>query len=164
MSRDLEILRKDEWFLGADNCQKYPIYYRYVICYSLLSYLNNVLFDKNEGLKVLQELQKAINDESYFKKKKFIELFPLKENWGFVVVDQADGIYPLIIYSEKRETELGAVTRSQRVAAFQLSLNKVIEKYDEIYDTIKQHDLSDWSKEFQENLFRAVGFEYTDSE
>ncbi len=40
MPRSLKILTESgDWFLGSDAYQKYPIYYRYVICYSLLKYL-----------------------------------------------------------------------------------------------------------------------------
>ena len=95
MPRDLRICEEKEWFLGVDDYLKeYPICYRYVICYSLLSYLHSVGLDKDKGLSVLQELQKAIDSESKdnFKKDNFIELFHLKKNCGFVVVDQSNGI------------------------------------------------------------------------
>lgn len=164
MARDLKILNEGEWFLGKDDCEGYPISYRYVICHSLLSYLNSVQFDKVKGLEVLQKLKERIESKRDFHEDDFIEMFPLSEDWGFVIVDQSDGIYPLVIYSQKRETDLGVVKHSERVSAFDVSLYDVIEKYDAIYDALNQHGLIDWDKDFQEKLFRSVGFEYKESE
>lgn len=159
MPRNIRILKEDAWFLGVDGYQKYPICYRYVICYSLLCYLNSNGCNKELGIEALRELQNNIQNGEYFLRENFLEVFPLQDGQGFVVVDQADGIYPLVIYSENSERR-NEVNVNERVSAFQASLNDIIEKYGNIFIILKDKTPDDWSKEYQENLFQAAGFTY----
>ncbi len=152
MPRNLKIMKEDEWFLGKDEKQDYPVCYRYVICYSLRSYLCSTTFNKDSGLTALKELKNNIEKKSHFKKERFLELFPLKEDLGFVVVDQSGGIYPLVIYAE------GIGDCNQRVPAFQMSIDAVIGSYDKIFDVFSEDKSADWTKEYQENLFGKAGF------
>jgi hypothetical protein len=78
----------------------------------------------------------------------------LEGEWGLVVVDQTEGIYPLILYSKKRKKEEG----EERITAFQKSLNEVIEKFELIYSYFKDHTRDSWNREFQEGLFESAGF------
>jgi hypothetical protein len=152
MPRNLKILKENEWFLGKDEKQGYPVSYRYVICYSLRCYLCSIDFNKDSGIKALEELKSSIEKKSYFKKECFFELFPLKEDLGFVVVDQSNGIYPLVIYAE----ETGDC--NQKVLAFQMSIDEVIKNYNKVFNVFSEDKSADWTKEYQENLFGKAGF------
>ena len=151
MPRNLKILKENEWFLGKDEKQDYPVCYRYVICYSLRRYLDSTGFDKNSGIKTLRELKSSIENKAHFKKEWFLEIFPLKEDLGFVVVDQSNGIYPLVIYAE------GIGDCSQRFSAFENSIDEVITNHDNIFDVFSADKSTDWTKEYQENLFEKAG-------
>ncbi|MCK4532314.1 hypothetical protein KAU39_00885 [bacterium] len=152
MPRNLKIMKEGEWFLGKDEKQEYPVCYRYVICYSLRSFLCSVDFDKDLGLMALKELKDNIGKKSHFKKDYFLEIFPLKEDLGFVVVDQSNGIYPLVIYAE------GIGDCNQKVTAFKMSIDEVIRSYDKIFDIFSEGKSADWTKGYQENLFEKAGF------
>lgn len=158
MPRNLRILQEEDWFLWKDSCQrKYPINYRYVICYSLLCYLNSNSWNEELGIISLRELQDSVQNKTYFLRENFLELFPLQDGQGFVVVDQSDGIYPLLIYSENSERR-NQENINERVSAFEESLKIIIGNYCNIFDIIKHKSPESWNQEFQEKLFNIVRF------
>ena len=109
MPRDLEILKpeNESWFLGIDGEQRYPICYKYVICYSLREYLKRHDYDRTEGKRILNELREAFrHPNEVFEVADFIDLYPFVDSQGFVVVDQTNGIYPLMLYSGERVADV----------------------------------------------------------
>lgn len=157
MPRDLRILNEDPWFLSEE--QGYPIFYRYVICYSLLYYLNEKKHTREEGLTILKKLSVAIDNKRMLREVDFLELFPFKDDEGFVVIDQSNGIYPLTIYSE----EIAREGRKERVYAFQKSVEDVINNYDKICEKLNNVTFpTGWTEDFQNSLrplFTTVQYE-----
>lgn len=90
-----------------------------------------------------------------------MELLPLtidEKDWGYVIVDQADGMYPLVCYSDERakKMELDSETKvnyRNRASAFKAALRNVLDSYDDVYGYLNGHRSEEWNKEFQENLF-----------
>ena len=157
---DLSILSgapKEPWFLGMDSKQDYPISYRYVLCHSLLNYFKFDGFDPCHGSVALKNLLSAIQNHQYYKKNNFIELLPL-ENEGFTVVDQADGIFPMVLYPNTRSDK----DKKERIYAFKKSVEDVIDKYAKIFVYFTSNKTDIWTKEFQENLYEAAGFGETE--
>ena len=154
MGRQVKILKKRDWFLGKDSKQDYPINYRYVICYALLSLLSRNGFDKKATREKLHELEGSINSGRHFLETGFLEVIALEGEWGLVVVDQSGGIYPLILYSNKRQG--GNV--DERITAFENSLEDVIQNYNAIFSYFQGHSLASWDQNFQEGLFEAAKF------
>jgi hypothetical protein len=174
-NRKLTILdaHKVEWFLGPDNVQRNytPVCYHYVICHSLLNYLTENDYDFDKGKEVLERLLESAGNgsegqPSHFREEGFMELLPLAENWGFVVVDQSDGMYPLVCYSDKRvkrikENSDVEVDYRNRATAFREALKNVSDKYFEVHEHLKNKKPEDWTKKFQEGLFQATdGFAF----
>jgi hypothetical protein len=158
MGRNARILEKKSWFLGKDDKQEYPISYRYVICYALLSFLSENKFNKQDALEKLETLRGAIEDGKTSSGTGFLDVFVLEEGWGFVVVDQTGGVYPRVLYSKRRKK----VDADERIAAFRASLDDVIDKFERIYSYFKRRkaDPWKWDRKFQEKLFKEAGFTY----
>jgi hypothetical protein len=156
MGRKVRILEEDAWFLGKDAKQNYPINYRYVISYALLSFLLENDFDKENALEKLKELKGAIDNGETLQGTSFLDVFVLEDNWGLVVVDQLGGVYPLILYSEKRQ----GAEAEERLTPFAISLEEVIQKFEAVFAYFEGHTVDSWDKEFQEGLFEKAGFTY----
>lgn len=166
----LTILNPDKlgWFLGTDNEQQQykPVCYHYVICHSLLNYLVGQDYDYDKGKEALGTLleklgsQKTGQPPEHLRLEEFMELLPLtinKKDWGYVIVDQADGMYPLVCYSDERAKEIEQDTETKvnyknRASAFKAALRNVLDKYDEVYKCLKGRTPNEWNKEFQESL------------
>lgn len=154
MPRKLEICTQPEWFLAQEkniNGQLgYPIYYRYVICYSIAQNINKI--SGRDYAWISEEMNKLI--EAFQEKKlyicpDFLELYPLAENTGFALVDQTNSCYPLIIYAERTEKE----DKKSRVYAFGKSLEDINNNLEQICN--KLVDLiygGDWDEKFQKEL------------
>lgn len=156
MPRELKILKEGGWFLGRDDCEGYPVSYRYALCYSLRNYLEKCNYDDEaKGKEALGDLRACINAGSTYSESYFIELLPLRDG-GFVVVDQADGIFPLVLYPDNRSD----IEKRLRVLAYENSVVDVIDKYDAIYRFFRAHSTEPWDPGFQQNLWRAAGFQY----
>lgn len=155
MSRKLRILDEDDWFLGKDGCEGYPVSYRYALCYSLRRYLEKCDYDENRGCQALKYLRDAIASGANYSEKDFAELLPLKSG-GFVVVDQADGMFPLVLYANSRDD----VESRQRVSAYEKSLEDVMNAYNAIFRYFRARSTQVWDQAFQTGLWKAAGFAY----
>lgn len=159
MSRnDLQVLKEGDWFLGYDGEQTdYDIRYSYVICRALLHYLQTRGYDHDTGKTVLNDLKRNFEDKAHFRvgngSGEFLELLPLSDNMGFVVVDHSAGMYPQVLYGSdvKRDGK-------PRDAAFELQLKEVIDNYDDVHSFLKGHTTERWTQEFQEELFKKAKF------
>jgi len=79
MPRQLRILKEDEWFLGRDRCDGYPVSYRYALCYSLRKYLDRCDYDEAKGETALDDLKNHITSGSSYCEDHFVELLPLRD-------------------------------------------------------------------------------------
>ena len=114
-------------------------------------YLEECEYDESKGKQVLEKLRAVIfnQEEKYYKKENFIELFKLEDDWGIVIVDQADGIFPLVLYTEKRDD----VEHTERVSAFLNSVDELMSQYESIFQFLKCNQTDEWDINFQENYF-----------
>jgi hypothetical protein len=156
MGRNLRILREEDWFLGKDDHQNYSINYRYVICYALLSFLSKNDYGKGAGRRKLEKLQEKILAGDHFMERDFLEVFFLEGDGGLVVVDQSEGIFPLILYSNIRTD----VDKRERVFAFEKSLEDVIKNYDAVFEYFEGETVDSWNENFQKGLHERAGFSY----
>ena len=160
MSRCLEILEKADWFLATTEINIFPISYRLVLSYALRNYLTtltDVPFEK--GSSVLEALYDSLDNEEHYHEEHFVELIPLiptKNDRGFVLIDQSEGIYPLVIYPEADTTK----NQRERVGAFRESLEEVIDRYTNIYDYFKENACKSWTEQFQDDFHTSAGFTY----
>ncbi len=147
MPRDLRILNENSWFLSEE--QEYPIFYRYVICYSLLFYFN-ANNSREKGKKALEFLHDALIDGMMtIRNSDFLDLYPIEDGKIFLIIDQSNGIYPLVLYSDEviREGHKG------RVYAFQKSVEDILSNYDDIYEKLLTITFPDgWTEDFQKEL------------
>lgn len=160
------VIEEGRWFLNSHNSdgngtREYEVDYRYAICYSLLNCLHpsgdgtmaNVvepLFEadaQKQGKMVLQQLQDAISQEKYWQKDHFVEAIPFtyerngSSKTGYVIIDKANGMYPLVLYSES----------PGRLKAYQNALDDVSSLYEnDVYPLLKNHTVADWDPTFQE--------------
>lgn len=104
----------------------------------------------------LKKLKGAIDNGETLQGTGFLDVFVLEEDWGLVVVDQLGGIYPLILYSEKRQD----AEAEERLTPFTISLDEVIQKFETVLTYFEGHTVGSWDKEFQEGLFEKAGFTY----
>jgi len=155
MPRELRILKGEKWFLYEGDRPSgkfgYPIYYPFVICHALFRY--TWTFGKNWSKcnDVLREIIDAMDENKMFSRSYFLELLPftLEEERGFVVVDQSDGCYPLVLYppSFKRQE------RRDRVEPFRLSLGEVKDNLEKIKQILGSLEVpSDWTEQVQQTL------------
>lgn len=159
LPRHLQILKEDSWFLGFDGRQtQFAIRYEYVICYALLNYLQNHDFDKGLGLEALKNLAEHVNKATRVHVNNFLDLFPLQDNMGFVVVDRSGGIYPLMLYNDDIKREDIPTHPRERTYAFEKRLECVIGNYDVIFSFLDKKRLEDWDRDFQKQLFEAANF------
>ena len=141
------VLAQEKNVIGQSG---YPIFYRYVICYSIAQ---NILGNNQERNYdwISQEMTKLI--EAFHKKElyscpDFLELYPLAEETGFVLVDQTNSCYPLIIYDERFDKE----DKKPRVYALGKSLEDVNENLEIIYRKLLDLLYEDWTEDFQKDL------------
>ena len=152
MPRDLKIFYQDEWFLQEeereDGTSGYPIYYRYAITYSIM---RNILKGKDQTW-VAEELDKLINSIKENKScciKNFIQLYPLAEERGYVLVDQTNSYYPLVFYSQFNQRD-----GEERVKPLMHSLKDIRKGLKEIYEKLTQLKTEEeWTPKFQRELF-----------
>lgn len=156
MPRKLEILDKGNWFLreadrGLSN-PGYPIYYRFAITYSIAKNVLVPAYRKSQAKnqewveEQINKLIKAVEEKEIYKDESFIELYPLKDDMGYVLVDQTDSYYPLIFYSN-------------RVAPLLHSLNDIKNGLDEIFNKISDLEkIENWAEDFQKELFDLYPF------
>lgn len=179
MSEPRIVTEVGEWFLnshshssnGDGGSRQYQVDYRWAICYSLLNFLHptggatrqanttrstETLFDSTGGKKVLENLRQALSAKTYWVEEGFIEVFPFEAESngddlnGYVVVDKADGMYPLVLYSS-----------SGRDTAYREALDDVIQLYDEIYPHLSQAGgTGDWDEDFQSNKIAKIPWNY----
>ncbi len=160
MSRGLEILEKGDWFLATTETNICPVNHRLVLSYALRNYLtmlSDAPFEK--GNSVLEALHDSLENEEHYHEAHFIELIPLiptKNDRGFVIIDQSQEIYPLVIYPEADTTK----DQRERVGAFRESLEEVIDRYTNIYDYFQENTCKSWTEQFQEDFHTSVGFTY----
>jgi len=148
MGKRLRILEKDcwKWFLVTKDWApdgqgdgKYNTDYRYAVCYSLLHYLAKSDHDKNRGEQALRELCSCFDAGSNFSKEDFLEVLWLRDG-GFVVVDRAKGMYPLVCNRNNRDHE------------YEQAAHDVLDNYDAVFSVLRDHRIDNWTKEFQEQL------------
>ncbi|MBD0389594.1 MAG: hypothetical protein ICV54_24595 [Nostoc sp. C3-bin3] len=153
MSRYVEICKKPEWFLAQakqeDGRLGYPIYYRYAICYSIAQNITKPGKNLEWITQEMNELIKSFKEKKLYICDDFLELYPLAENTGFVLVDQTDSYYPLIIYAERLEKE----DKKSRVYAFGKSLDDINENLENIYNQLLGLMYGEiWDEKFQKEL------------
>ena len=150
MPRDLRILNVGEFFLyegDRETGMGYQLCYPYVITFSLFNFWSKG-GTTEESEEALNELKSAVENRRIFRRDEFMEAFPLIRNNGFVVTDQGNGCYPMLIYSENVPRD-----GKERETAFKLSIEDVITHHAELkemYDSINFPD--DWDESFQERL------------
>ncbi len=157
MGRELDILEKPGWFLReekyGDYNSSYPIYYRHAITYSITKSMLKANFQnkgKNWIEKQIEDIIDAIENNEEYLEKDFIEVYPLKNNKGYVLVDQTDSYFPLIIYSENCNRD----GKTERVRALKKSLKDIIDGLDDVYKKISQlNQISGWTEDFQRELY-----------
>lgn len=153
MSREIKICNQPLWFLAepkkVDGSLGYPIFYRYAISYSIAQ---NISKPEKDYKWISEEMEKLIN---CFKNKEvyicpdFLELYPLVDNKGFVLVDQTDSYYPLMIYDERLEKE----DKKSRVYPFGKSLEDINNNLEKIYNKLLELIYDQvWDQEFQTEL------------
>lgn len=154
MPRKLEILDKGDWFLReADRSPSnpgYPIYYRFAITYSIAK---NVLVTEAQKSQAknqewvenqIDKLIEAVEKKEVYREEDFIELYPLKDDMGYVLVDQTDSYYPLIFYNN-------------RVSSLKHSLNNIRDGLDEIFNEISNLEkIENWTEDFQKELLAGA--------
>jgi len=159
MSSNLQVLKEERWFLrtpqkqkdGAEQNRNYGIDYRYSVCYSLLHYLN-CGHNKDQGKEVITNLYNSVKEKKTWQEKEFVELIPLADNLGHVAIDKADGMYPLILYANRK-----------RDYAYERSVKDLLDNYETIYDCLKDHSITDWTWDFQVELSKKVPFNYKEA-
>jgi hypothetical protein len=153
MPRDLEIFNRPDWFLQEEkrdeNSPGYPIYYRYAITYSIAK---NILENQKGKTWIEQEIKELIESvklEKAYSSQGFIQLYPLSEDKGYVLVDQTNSYYPLMFYSSKNERD-----GKPRVLPLQRSLEDIRDGLEKIYDTLVQlREAVNWTEDFQKSLY-----------
>lgn len=152
MPRDLRILNQGEWFLQEEKRDGgnpgYPIYYRYAIAYSIA---NTILNGKTKDwvAKEIEQLITSIKEKKPFVSKDFVEVYPLVEDKGYVLVDQTNSYYPLIFYSLFPERN-----GKRRDTPLMHSLQDIKNGLDQIYEKLSElRTIDDWTPEFQQELF-----------
>jgi len=165
------VTEEGHWFLNSrhgsqeenGNDREYEVDYRYAICYSLLNYLRpskngeienpvGPLLEtpvREDGKKVLLQLRDAIGKEECWQKDDFLKavFFEYEHNGssetGYVIIDEANGMYPLVLDSGTYG----------RLSAYQRALEDVSALYEnEVYPLLKSHTVNDWNQAFQEKV------------
>lgn len=162
MPRDLEIFRRESWFLREPGRQElgsekegpgYPIYYRFAISYSITMKMIEIEQKTEEW--IIEELDKcitAIDTNVYYKCDGFLELLPFTqtslEQKGFVLVDHTDSYYPLVFYPSSRN-----IGKPRKSAAY-LSFNSVKDNFEQVFIKLCEIEKStDWTEKFQSELY-----------
>ncbi len=159
MPRDLEIFKRDDWFLKEEQRDNgnpgYPIYYRYAITYSIAKNVLDTQYKNDKGkdqewvIEEIDNLIKSIEENKPYKSDDFIELYPLAGNMGYVLIDQTDSYYPLMFYSSANNR-----SGKPRVNALKYSLEDIKQGLDEIYNKISQLEtIKKWTPGFQRQLY-----------
>ena len=171
MSTPRIVTEEGRWFLNSrygskgknEDGREYEIDYRYGICYSLLNYLRpyrngeieNVvgpLLDtdvREDGKEVLEQLRNAITKTECWQKDNFLRAIPFEYEFngsaatGYVIIDEADGMYPLVLYSGTQG----------RLNAYERALQDVSTLYENhVYPSLKDRVVNDWDREFQKKV------------
>ncbi|MBW4565650.1 MAG: hypothetical protein KME32_32130 [Mojavia pulchra JT2-VF2] len=155
MPRDLEILKKGDWFLAEGQRDNgsfgYPIYYRHAISYSIG--MNITRYDKNKDwvAEEINKLIKSVKDKQPYKHDNFLELHPLTvsvfQSKGFVLVDQTNSYYPLMFYDDDSNRD-----GKERVSSLTWSLDAISKNLDEVYAQLYRLKVEDWTSDFQDEL------------
>lgn len=147
MSRDLAILQQRPWFLSSryrqsqpEDTSGYPLSYRLVICRALAAYIERDSTRGDKGALLLGRAIDAITSAGTpFSEAGFMEIHHLHNGQGVVGIDQTNGCYPLILYSDQ-------VPRSgyARITAFRDALQDVRGKWPEILPVLRRKRVAEW--------------------
>lgn len=147
----------DLWFLRDSqriSGSSYPIDYTLVILYSLRNWMKCTNKGTDEAKKKLETLLDSLTKKTgqNFKEAYFLEVYFLNNTFGsYCVVDQSNGIFPLILYGENDRKD---PDDKDRMDGFITRLKIILETFNKVRPLLENK--SEWTSDYQLELLKAV--------